>query len=204
MLLSSPAAQLPGYQIPYDILPYIAGLALFLAVPLWIIGYGLKKYHPPTKWKQSPNNTLLVLLNILVSTPILYTLFLIIQDSWHLNIIVPMSFSTMSILLLILLNRKITNENPELANIQPEPLTAENMTPKQLRGMRIGAVVQAFVTILLMVLYFRASFKLDDAERQLQTQQYESTAVREQLQIQIDSLTAELSRVKQDTIPNRR
>ncbi|MEP1033620.1 hypothetical protein [Ekhidna sp.] len=204
MLFTSPATRLPNSQIPYYMLPYIAGLALFLAVPLWIIGFGLKKYHPPTIWRQSPNNTLQVILNVLVLTPILYTSYLIIQDSWHLNIIVPMSFSTISILFLILMNRRITNEDPELANSQPPKLTAENMTPKQLRGMRIAAVLQAVLTIIFMILYFRTNFKLDDAERELQIQQYESANINEHLQLQIDSLATELNSLKEDTIPNKR
>ena len=201
-----PLLKLSGLDnFPTYMLPFFGGMTLILTLLLRLVGFLFKKIHPPLTWKDSNGKVPLLTLNILLCLPIIGLFRTLLSDnSLPVEVFVWTEITAVSIIALFLLNKKVTNEDQELANSQPPKVTAENMTPKQLRGMRIAAVFQAVLTIAFMVLYFRTNFKLDDAERELQIQQYESTDTVEQLQLQIDSLTAELWRIRQDTIPNRR
>jgi hypothetical protein len=191
-------------HFPTYIVYLFVGMALFLTLMLRVLGILSKKIHPPLTWKESDGRFLKLILNILLGLPFIgLARILILSNSHLIDFFLWTEISVVSTLVLYLLNRQVSNEDYELAKSQPAPVTAENMTPKQLRRMRIGALVQAGATIVLMTLYFRANFKLDDAERELLIHQYESTEITEKLQIQIDSLTVELNKKKQDTIANR-
>jgi hypothetical protein len=201
-----PVVKISGLDnFPTYMLPFLGGMTLVLTVLLRLMGFLFKKIHPPLTWKDSYGKVPLLTLNILLCLPFIGLIRTFISNnSLPVDFFVWTELSAVSIMVLFLLNRKESNEDRELANSQPPKLTAENMTPKQLRGMRIAALLQAGLTITFMVLYFRTTFKLDDAERELQIQQYESADIKEHLQLKIDSLTSELSRLKQDTIPNKR
>lgn len=186
-------------------LPFFGGMTLILTFLLRLIGFLFKKIHPPLSWKESNGKVPLLTLNILLCLPIIGLFRTLISDnSLPVDFFVWTEITAVSILALFLLNRKVSNEDQELANSQPPKVTAENMTPKQLKGMRIAAIIQGILTITFMILFFRSKFKNDDLNYELIIQENISEANIEELQTKVDSLTSELNRLRQDTIPNKR
>lgn len=79
-------------------------------------------------------------------------------------------------------------------------ITAENITPKQLKGMRIATIVLAINSLLLLTLFIRSDMKHERENAKLDIENDYARAEIELLTAQVDSLTAELRRIEKSAL----
>ena len=185
---------------PTDIIYFFIGFAAILTTLLRFLGFLFKKIHPPLRWRDSERRNPKWILNLVLILPIVgLARTVLIDNGYPVDYFVWTELSSASLIGLLLLNRKVSNEDEALAKAQQPKITAENITPKQLKGMRIAGLVQSGLTFLFLILYWRADFKRDELEKELDYQVRYSEKSIQELEMQVGSLKKELEMMKQDS-----
>jgi hypothetical protein len=193
----------------YDEPIYLPGLkfmgvfALINSFMFWIIGYGLGKFHPPTSWRNHESRPTNILVNSLLTLPLLISIFSLLLDYEQRTILyISIPLTAFCLFILFLVNRHLTNEDPELANSQTHIVTANNITPKQLRSMRISSLILGLATMVLIFMYTNAKIELDYKTDELRYQRMYFEETEQELNARIDSLTTEIDQLKKTTDSN--
>lgn len=190
----------PFYQPSLVSLGAFALMNFFL---FWLIGYGLGKYHPPSKWKNDESKPTNFIISSFLSLPLLISLFSLLFDYEQRTILyASIPLTSVCLFILFLANRHLTNEDIELANSQTYIVTANNITPKQLRAMRISSLILGLSTMVFIFLYTDASLELGYKSDELQYQRMYFEETEKELNNRIDSLTTEIKQLKKTTDSN--
>ncbi len=172
------------------------------SISFWFVGRGLKKYHPPSTWTTKRNLTLLNFVNILLILPPGYYVYSLLTVEYYyfhgMPIILSQMLSLPCLFLLILLNKKITNEDLEIAKQPTEP--EQPVLPKDyLRRIRITVVILSVAMMVSIFFVVHSNIEADLANEQLDMERRWHQRELEELNTQIDSLTSELETLKRQS-----
>ena len=183
---------------------YLLEMLGMFGISLWFVGRGLKKYHPPLAWSNNRNQTILIIVNFLLILSPAYYVYSLLTVEYYYFFGLPMLsqlLSLPSLFLLILLNKKITNENLDMAELTPEP--EEQELPKDYqRRIRITVVIMSLAMMISIFFVVHSKIEADLANEQLDIERRWHKQELNELYLKIDSLSTKLEtlKLKNDTI----
>lgn len=179
-------------------------------IAFYIVGRGLKKYHPPVRWSTNRSDLILVIVNIIVALTPAYFIYILITSEYfpHFGFSATISqlLSLPCIFLLFLINRRITNENLDMAKEIAEKEEPKMSKKEYQRRMRLTVIFLTFAMIASIFFVVYSNIQADFANEQLEIERRWHQRDLDELNIKIDSLTAELEslKLKPDTTSSSR
>ncbi len=178
-----------------------------MSFSFWLIGRGLKKYHPPLEWSEQKSKILNISVNLFLLLPLLHTVYVLLSSEYYFNTGIFLSFplTFIGLFFIFLMNRKLTNEDLVMAKKESEQEEIKFPEGYQ-RRMRFTVIFMALAMLVSMFFVVYANIQVDIAKDELDMERWSNQEDLEELNAQIDSLTSEIEKLKlqNDTISNRR